>query len=104
MQDAVRQSPPLDFSSTVDDTWVKDKTILITGGASGFGEGFFRRWAALGANVVIGDVDIAKGDRLVRDVVQETGNSNLHFFHCDVYVSSMDIRTIVRYRRSALCH
>ncbi len=70
--DKVRQSPRLDFSNIPDDSWVKDKTILITGGASGFGAGFFRRWAAAGANVVIGDVNVQKGDQLVRDVKTKT--------------------------------
>ena len=82
--DLVRQSPPIDFTTSVDDSWVKDKTILITGGASGFGEGFFRRWAAAGANVVIGDINVKNGDQLVRDVSQQTGNKGLHFFYCDV--------------------
>ena len=82
--DRIRQSPPLDFSNIPDDSWVQDKTILITGGASGFGEGFFRRWAAAGANVVIGDINVQRGDQLVRDVKRETGNQNLHFFHCNV--------------------
>jgi len=55
-----------------------------TGGASGFGAGFFKRWAAAGATVVIGDINVKKGDQLVRDVKKETGNPNLHFFHCNV--------------------
>lgn len=84
LRSAVRQSPPIDASGTVDDAWVKDKTILITGGASGFGVGFFHRWAAAGATVVIGDVNVKKGDQLVRHVKKETGNQNLHFFHVDV--------------------
>lgn len=81
---AVRQSPPIDHSRTVDDTWVKGKTIVITGGASGFGAGFLKRWAAAGATVVIGDINVKQGDQLVRDLKKETGNSNLHFFFCDV--------------------
>lgn len=80
----VRHSPPIDTSETVDDAWVKDKTILITGGASGFGAGFFQRWAAAGATVVIGDINVKKGDQLVRDVKKETGNQNVHFIHLDV--------------------
>ena len=82
--DKVHQSPSLDFSSMPDDCWMKDKTVIITGGASGFGAGFLRRWAAAGANVIIGDINVQKGDQLVRDVKRETGNQNLHFFHCDV--------------------
>lgn len=80
----LRQSPPLDFRNIVDDSWVKNKTILITGGASGFGEGFLRRWAAAGAIVVIGDVNVKRGDQLVRELKKETGNPHLHFVHCDV--------------------
>lgn len=80
----VRQSPPLDIRNIIDDAWVEGKTILITGGASGFGEGFLRRWAAAGATVVIGDVNVKKGDQLIRELRQETGNTHLHFVHCDV--------------------
>lgn len=80
----VGQSPPLDFSNIPDDSWVKDKTILITGGASGFGAGFLKRWAKAGANVIIGDVNVQKGDEIIRSLSKETGNKNLHFVHCDV--------------------
>lgn len=80
----VRQSPSLDFSNIPDDSWVKDKTIVITGGASGFGAGFLQRWAVAGASVIIGDINVRKGDQLVRDLRKETGNANLHFVHCDV--------------------
>ena len=84
LEASVRQSPPLDTNQSVDDAWVKGKTIVITGGASGFGAGYLKRWAAQGATVIIGDVNVKKGDQAVRDVKKETGNPNLHFFHCDV--------------------
>jgi FlaA1/EpsC-like NDP-sugar epimerase len=54
MVEEIRQSPPLDTSEPYDAAWIAGKTILITGGASGFGEGFFRKWAEHGANVIIG--------------------------------------------------
>ncbi|KAL8710220.1 MAG: hypothetical protein Q9220_005151 [cf. Caloplaca sp. 1 TL-2023] len=82
--DLVRQSPPFDANYMPNDSWMKEKVVVITGGASGFGEGFVRRWAAAGAIVVVADVNVSKGDRLVRDVKQDTGNSHLHFVHCDV--------------------
>ena len=81
---AVRQSPTFDTNAVPDETWIRDKTIVITGGASGFGEGFFRKWAADGATVVIGDINVQRGDQLVREVKKETGNSDLHSFYCDV--------------------
>ncbi|OCK79929.1 NAD(P)-binding protein [Lepidopterella palustris CBS 459.81] len=80
----VRQSPPIDLSIPYDAAWVKGKTILITGGASGFGAGFVRKWAANGATVIFGDINVEKGDKLARDVQKETGNNNVHFVYCDV--------------------
>ena len=80
----MRQSPPLSLNEDADDAWVKNKTIVITGGASGFGAGYLKRWAAAGATVIIGDTDVRRGDQLVRDVKKTTGNTNVHFFHCDV--------------------
>lgn len=84
--DLVRQSPPIDLSQSYDPDWVSGKTILITGGASGFGEGFFRKWAAHGANVIIGDINDKQGKALVEEVRASTGNKNHHYIHCDVTV------------------
>jgi len=84
LRETIRQSPPIDTDATYDVAWVKNKTIVVTGGASGFGAGFFRHWAANGANVIIGDINVRKGDQLVREVRKETGNQDLHFIHCDV--------------------
>ena len=86
MADIIRQSPSLDLGldKDVDESWVKDKTIVITGGASGFGAAWLKKWAARGAVVIIGDIDIAKGSELVLHVRRETGNPNLHFIHCNV--------------------
>jgi NAD(P)-dependent dehydrogenase (short-subunit alcohol dehydrogenase family) len=82
--DKVRQSPPVDLTKEYDPAWLKGKTALITGGASGFGEGFARKWAAAGANVIIGDVNVQKGDQIAREITKETGNKNCHFIRCDV--------------------
>lgn len=84
MVDAIRQSPPVDLSIPYCDAWVKNKTILITGGASGFGAGFVRHWAKNGAAVIVGDINVEKGDALVREVQKDSGNQNVHFVHCDV--------------------
>ena len=78
------QSPEVDFSKTLDISTIKDKTILITGGASGIGAAFFIEWAGLGANVVIGDISEDRGRKLVEKVKSSTGNTNLHFIKLDV--------------------
>ncbi|KAF2746608.1 NAD(P)-binding protein [Sporormia fimetaria CBS 119925] len=81
---AIKQSPPIDLSIPYDAAWVKGKTILITGGASGFGAGFVEHWAKNGATVIVGDINTEKGDNLVRQLRRETGNNQVHFVHCDV--------------------
>lgn len=43
---------------------VQDKVVIITGGASGIGEGMVRRFCAEGARVVLADVDEASGVRV----------------------------------------
>ena len=78
-----RQSPALVFPAVYDESRLQGKTILITGGASGFGEAFVRRWAAAGACVVFGDVDNAKAEALVGELRKKAG-CNVHFVHCDV--------------------
>lgn len=79
------QSPPIDISTPYNAEWVKDKVILITGGASGFGAGFVRHWAKNGATVIIGDINVQKGDALCRDInTRLVGAGKAHFVHCDV--------------------
>jgi len=84
LQAAIRQSPPIDVTTPYEPAWVKDKVILITGGAGGFGAGFVRQWARNGATVVVGDIDVQKGDALAREMQKETGRQSVHFVHCDV--------------------
>jgi NAD(P)-dependent dehydrogenase (short-subunit alcohol dehydrogenase family) len=44
------------------------KVAVVTGGASGLGEGVARRFAAEGAKVLIGDVDRDRGSKLAADI------------------------------------
>ena len=84
MVEAVRQSPPLDFSTPWNAAWAKDKVIVLTGGSSGFGAGFVEHWASLGATVIFGDIDVERSDALARAVRKKTGRDNVHFVYCDV--------------------
>lgn len=46
----IYQSAVVDVESSWDTASVKNKTFVITGGASGFGKGFFKALADLGCN------------------------------------------------------
>ena len=48
---------------------LKNKTVIVTGGASGFGEGIVRRFAEEGANIVIADINGDAGKK-VSDSIQ----------------------------------
>ncbi len=67
-----------------------EKVALITGAASGIGRAVARRFAALGAAVVVCDVDEDGGAETVRRV-EETG-ATARFVSCDV----ADARAVVR--------
>lgn len=82
--DLARQSPPLDTTAPYDPSSLRDKTIAITGGASGFGAGFAKQWASYGALITIGDIDTVKGKALIQELRKETGNPAHQFIYCDV--------------------
>ena len=88
MRDIIRHSPPLDLDAVLDTNLdhlrIGRQVIVITGGASGFGAAWLKSWAMQGAVVIIGDVNVEKGSKLVLDVRKETKNPNLHFIHCNV--------------------
>ncbi|QXL84594.1 3-hydroxyacyl-CoA dehydrogenase [Comamonas sp. NLF-1-9] len=56
---------------------IKGKVFIVTGGASGLGEGTARMLAARGATVVIADMQTDKGEAVAREIKG-------HFVRCDV--------------------
>lgn len=58
---------------------LKDKIAIVTGAASGFGEGIAKRFAEEGAKVLIADIQ----DEAGRRVADEIGEAAT-FVHCDV--------------------
>ncbi len=59
---------------------IKNKVAIVTGGASGFGEGIARRFAAEGAEVVIADINYDAAYK----VADEIGNQQAIPFQVDV--------------------
>ncbi|WP_179107001.1 SDR family NAD(P)-dependent oxidoreductase [Variovorax sp. KK3] len=58
----------------------KDKTVIVTGAASGIGRGVAKRFAEEGANLVICDIDQAKLEHAAREFEPES----MLALHCDV--------------------
>jgi 3-oxoacyl-[acyl-carrier protein] reductase len=71
---------------------LRGKTAIITGAASGFGEGIARCFAAEGCNVVVTDINDAECAKVAESIRQAGGNAVER--HCDV-TSSDDWQEIV---------
>ncbi|KAF4627887.1 hypothetical protein G7Y89_g10270 [Cudoniella acicularis] len=68
---------------------LKDKVVVLTGGANGIGRAAVQLFHGNGANVVFGDVADASGTRLVA----ELSSPKVTFVHCDTtsYSDQLDI-------------
>ena len=63
-------------------TYYKNKTVLITGGAQGIGLGMAQAFAGAGAGVVITDADEEAGREAVQRLEKE--KLKVNFIHCDI--------------------
>lgn len=66
---------------------IKGKVFIVTGGASGLGEGTARAFAGRGAHVVIADMQAEKGEAIAKEI-------NGSFVKCDV-TSESDAQAVV---------
>ena len=51
------------------------KTVIVTGGGSGFGEAIAKRFARERASVVVADIDLARADRVVAQITAAGGTA-----------------------------
>lgn len=61
---------------------LNDKIAIVTGSASGFGEGIARRFAEEGAKIVVADINDEAGERVAASICNAGGEAC--FVHCDV--------------------
>jgi 2-hydroxycyclohexanecarboxyl-CoA dehydrogenase len=57
---------------------LKDRTVLVTGGANGIGAAIARRLAEEGCTVGVVDLDTATGDKVVGEIKAKGGKASLH--------------------------
>ncbi|KIW15898.1 hypothetical protein PV08_05948 [Exophiala spinifera] len=69
---------PVDCTIKPDTGALKGKSVVVTGGANGFGESHVRAFAKAGAFVTFGDIDEAKGKSLAGEL-----GSDVQFVKCD---------------------
>ncbi|KAH0596892.1 hypothetical protein MHUMG1_05200 [Metarhizium humberi] len=80
----IQQSPPVDLTKRYDPSTLRNKTIVITGGANGLGSHMVRRWASHGAHIIIGDVDSPSGESLVAQLRTLHPSSTFAYVSCNV--------------------
>ncbi|MBK5278844.1 MAG: SDR family NAD(P)-dependent oxidoreductase, partial [Bacteroidia bacterium] len=61
---------------------MKNKTVIITGAASGIGKATAELFAKKGANVVVSDIQESEGKKVVKDICATGGTAS--FFKTDV--------------------
>ena len=71
---------------------IKNKTIIVTGSGGGIGEGIARRLAAEGAQVIVNDINVAMGEKVVAAIVKAGGTAS--FFAADV-TKSDEVKALV---------
>jgi 3-oxoacyl-[acyl-carrier protein] reductase len=69
------------------------KVAVVTGAAKGFGEAIARRFAAEGAAVVLGDLDVPAGTALAARIEADGGRARFH--RCDV-AAAADVQGLVQ--------
>ena len=71
---------------------LKNKSIIVTGSGGGIGEGIAKRLAAEGAQVIVNDINVALGEKVVADIVTAGGVAS--FFAADV-TKSGEVKALV---------
>ena len=63
---------PVDLKKAINFTALKDRNVLITGGASGLGKAMVHMFADHGANIVVGDIQDNLGAALEKELSSKT--------------------------------
>ena len=76
---------------------LKDKVVVLTGGATGIGAAMVSHLHSLGAKVIFGDVNVDVAESLVQTLAPESSldeDPGVHFLKCDVRSHSDNLALI----------
>src|SRR5512147_1566133 len=73
---------------------LKDKTAIVTGAGSGFGEGIAKRFAQEGCKIPVNDINVEGGERVAKEINAAGGKAA--FFKADV-AKSADWAAMVKF-------
>src|SRR5690349_13917295 len=62
---------------------LEGRIAIVTGGGDGIGRGIVRRFAAEGANVLVAEIDEARGQEVAREAASSSG-ADVRFLRTDV--------------------
>lgn len=77
-------SPAIDTSIPIPYDQLKNRTVVITGGASGIGASIATLIAQHGGHIIIGDLNVNAGEKLIATLRQTSKHDNHHFLRLDV--------------------
>lgn len=75
---------------------LKDKVVVITGGAGLIGKAYVRACAQYAAKVILVDVVDEAAKKVVGDVIKKTGNRNVFYQKCNI-VETAEIKKLISY-------
>ena len=72
---------PVDHTIPPNKSLLRNKSVIVTGGANGMGEELVRQFAASGSHVTFGDINEARGKEVENEISQRGGKAM--FILCD---------------------
>ena len=75
---------------------LKDKVVIITGGAGLIGKAYVEACANYGAKIILADVNSNASEKTVSSTIKRSGNSQIFFKRCNI-ANPKDINNLIQF-------